>query len=171
MNPQTVPTGTTVYVPVIAEHIVLTPGVCGGKPRIAGHRIKVAHIALWHERARLSPAEIVAQHPGLTLGDVHAALAYYHDHRDEIDADIRAGEELAERLAAEQPSLLDKIAARRPDVLALSNTAALAYLRSGRCPAEDIQRLQEDLPRRLEASPGDPDLAELKEELVRGPKG
>jgi uncharacterized protein (DUF433 family) len=171
MNPQTVPTGATVYVPVIAEHIVLTPGVCGGKPRIAGHRIKVAHVAVWHERERLSPAEIIAQHPGVTLGDVHAALAYYHDHRDEIDADIRAGEEAAERLAAEQPSLLDKLAARWPDVLALSNAAALAYVRSGRCPAEDIERLRADLPRRLEASPGDPDLAELRERLSRTPQG
>jgi hypothetical protein len=36
--------------PLIAEHIVLTPGTCGGKPRIAGHRIRVQNIAIWHER-------------------------------------------------------------------------------------------------------------------------
>jgi uncharacterized protein (DUF433 family) len=170
MSTHTASTEATGYVPVITEHIVLTPGVCGGKPRIAGHRIKVAQVAVWYERARLSAAEIVAQHPGLTLADVYAALAYYHDHRDEIDADIRAGEEMYERLAGQQPSLLDKLAAKRPDVLALSNAAALAYLRSGRCTAEEIERLQEDLPRRLEISPEEPDLAELKEELARGPK-
>lgn len=28
-------------VKVISEHIEITPGVCGGKPRIAGHRIQV----------------------------------------------------------------------------------------------------------------------------------
>jgi uncharacterized protein (DUF433 family) len=171
MSTQAEPAGATVYVPVIAEHIVLTPGVCGGKPRIAGHRIKVAQVAGWHERMGLSPAQIVAQHPGLTLADVHAALAYYHDHQAEIDADILAGEEAYRRLQAEQPSLLDKIATRRPDVVALSNAAALAYVRSGRCPAEEVERLRADLPRRLEVSPEDPDLAELREELGRGAAG
>jgi uncharacterized protein (DUF433 family) len=151
--------------------IVCTPGVCGGKPRIAGHRIKVAQVAVWHDRAHLSPDEIVAQHPGLTLADVYAALVYYHDHRDEIDSDIQAGEEAYERLAGQQPSLLEKLAARRPDVLALSSTAALAYLRSGLCPVEDLERLRADLPRRLEAAAGDPDLDELRKELAGGPKG
>ena len=66
---------------VISEHIEITPGVCGGRPRVRGHRIKVQHIAVWHERMGLSPDEILSQHPGLTLGDVHAALAYYWDHR------------------------------------------------------------------------------------------
>jgi uncharacterized protein (DUF433 family) len=97
-------------IPVIAEHITITPGVCGGKPRIVGHRITVQHVALWHERGGLSPQEIVARHPGITLGDVYAALAYYHDHRDEILAQIRADEEFAERLKAVSPSpLQDRI--------------------------------------------------------------
>ncbi|MEK7732296.1 MAG: DUF433 domain-containing protein, partial [Planctomycetota bacterium] len=30
-------------------HIEATPGVCGGRPRIAGHRIRVQDIAVWHE--------------------------------------------------------------------------------------------------------------------------
>jgi hypothetical protein len=41
-----------------------------------------------------SPDEIVAEHPGLTLADVYAALAYYHDHRDEIAADLKADAKL-----------------------------------------------------------------------------
>jgi Protein of unknown function (DUF433) len=35
---------------VISQHIVSTPGVLGGKPRVAGHRIGVQDIAIWHER-------------------------------------------------------------------------------------------------------------------------
>jgi uncharacterized protein (DUF433 family) len=151
----------------IAEHIAITPGVCGGKPRIAGHRIKVSQVAVWHERQGQSAAEIVAGYPGLTLADVYAALAYYHDHRDEIDAEIRAGEETYERLRAQQPSLLEKLAARRPDVVGLSSAAALAYVQSGHCPTEDLQRLRADLPRRWASSPGDPDLVRLEEELGR----
>lgn len=47
-----------------AEHaadrvrIVSTPGICGGGPRIDGHRIEVEDIAIWHERMGMSPDEI-----------------------------------------------------------------------------------------------------------------
>lgn len=72
----------------IASHIEVTPGTCGGKPRIAGHRIRVQDIVLWTEEGR-SADEIVTDFPQLTLSDVYAALAYYHDHREAIDNDIR----------------------------------------------------------------------------------
>jgi uncharacterized protein (DUF433 family) len=88
--------------------IIVTPGVCGGKPHIAGHRIKVQHVAVWYNRLGLSADEIVSQHPELTLADVYAALAYYWDHREQIEADIRAGRELAEELRRGAPSIFDK---------------------------------------------------------------
>jgi len=69
---------------VIREHIDATPGICGGRPRIAGHRIRVMDVVVLHEQLGLSPDEIVSTYPSLTLADVHAALAYYFDHRDEI---------------------------------------------------------------------------------------
>jgi uncharacterized protein (DUF433 family) len=80
------------------EHIAVLPGHCGGKPHIVGHRIKVQHVAVWYERMGMSPEEIGAAHPGLTLADVYAALTYYYDHREQIDADIEADE----RFTAEQ---------------------------------------------------------------------
>lgn len=73
------------------QHIEVTPGVAGAKPRIAGHRITVQDIAVWHERMGLS-AEAIATEYGLTLADVHAALAYYFDHREEIDKSIQSDE-------------------------------------------------------------------------------
>ena len=82
-------------VPVIAEYIAVKPGFCGGKPYIVGHRIKVQHIAVWHERMRMTPEEIVATYPSLSLSAVFAALAYYHSHRGEIDSDIEADERYA----------------------------------------------------------------------------
>jgi uncharacterized protein (DUF433 family) len=88
----------------IASHIEITPGTCGGKPRIAGHRIRVQDIVLWTEEGR-SVDEIVADFPQLSLADVYAALAYYHDHRERIDQDIRADEEFFERMKAMQDSL------------------------------------------------------------------
>ena len=65
-------------------HIESTPGTCGGKARIAGTRIRVQDIVFWTEEGR-SPDEIVAAFPHLTLADVYAALAYYHDNRRLID--------------------------------------------------------------------------------------
>jgi uncharacterized protein (DUF433 family) len=88
--------------------IVSTPGVRGGKPRIDGHRITVADVAVWHQRQGLSPDEIIDNHPSLTLSDVHAALAYYYENRQRIDADVLEGERLAERLGAGQPSLFEE---------------------------------------------------------------
>ena len=82
---------------LIAQHIEITPGVCGGKPRIAGRRIRVQDIYEWHELVGMSADEIASQFD-LTLGDVHAALAYYFDHRKEIEDQMRADEEFVERM-------------------------------------------------------------------------
>lgn len=79
------------------------PGVAGGKPRIAGHRITVQDIVVWHERLGLSADEIASEY-GLSLADVYAALAYYYDHREEIDQAIRADEALVAELRRETPS-------------------------------------------------------------------
>ena len=88
------------------EHIAVRPGYCGGKPHIAGHRIKVQHIAIWHERMGRTAEEIVAEHPELSIADVHAALAYYWDHRAQIDADIEADAEFVAALGAKSPPSL-----------------------------------------------------------------
>lgn len=98
-------------VSVLDKHIDITPGVCGGKPRIAGHRIRVQDVAVWHEFQGLSPDEIVAQFPQITLADVYAALAYYHDHREEIHRQMEEAERLVERLMKDNPPRLPRKAA------------------------------------------------------------
>ena len=67
-------------------HIAISEDVAGGKPRIAGHRITVQHIVIWHERMGLSADEIASNH-ALSLAEIYAALTYYYDHRQEIDED------------------------------------------------------------------------------------
>lgn len=84
----------------------MTPGVCGGRACIAGHRIRVLDVVIWHEHQGLSPDEIVSQAPSLTLADVHAALAYYFEHREEIQEEIRSERVQAEQFQPAQPSLL-----------------------------------------------------------------
>ena len=93
-------------VPVIREHIVSTPDTCGGRPRIAGSRIQVKDVVISHLRQGMTPAEIVSQWPHLTLADIHAALAYYHDHREEINSEIVADREWYEEQREKQPSRL-----------------------------------------------------------------
>jgi uncharacterized protein (DUF433 family) len=79
------------------KHIGATHDVCGGRPRIAGHRTRVQGILLLTEQGQ-SPDEIVSAYPQFSLADVHAALAYYYDHREEIDEQIRADDGLIEQL-------------------------------------------------------------------------
>lgn len=93
---------------VLTQHIEMTPGVLGGKPRIAGHRVRVMDVVLWHEKRGLSPDEILAIYPSITLADVYAALAYYFDHREEIEADFVREAEVIAAMKPRYPSKLQE---------------------------------------------------------------
>lgn len=86
--------------PVATSHIDSHPDRCGGRPCIAGTRIRVYDVYVWHDLRGLSPEEIVAEFPQVTLADVYAALAYYHDHRLEIQADAELDRKLVADSAA-----------------------------------------------------------------------
>jgi len=87
--------------------IDVTPGVCGGKPRIAGRHITVQNIAIWHEHLGLGVDQIATDHK-LTLAEVHAALAYYFAHRDEIEQSMRDEDALAQAFAEAEASARQK---------------------------------------------------------------
>ncbi|MBV6402221.1 MAG: hypothetical protein CNIPEHKO_02527 [Anaerolineales bacterium] len=89
------------------EHIEITPGVMGGKPRIAGHRISVQNVVIWHNEMGYS-VEKIAEDYNLSLADVYAALAYYHDHKEEVDKSILEGEKFVEEMKKQYPSKLKK---------------------------------------------------------------
>ena len=67
------------------EHIVLDNK---GVSIIAGTNMKVIELVLEKSAFGWSPEELHFQHPYLTLGQIHSALAYYWDHQKELDADI-----------------------------------------------------------------------------------
>ena len=92
--------------PTVTKHIESKPGVCGGKPCVSGTRIRVQDIYVWHELQGQSPDEIVTRFPQLTHGDVHAAMAYYWDHRDEIHQEMEAADQLLQRMEQQYPSKL-----------------------------------------------------------------
>ncbi len=93
---------------VLAQHITKTPGVCGGRACIAGHRIRVMDIVVWHEMRGHTAAQVVEMFPGITRADVHAALAYYFDHVEEIDNDFRNDEQWAQWAEANLRSLIPR---------------------------------------------------------------
>ncbi|MBX2997283.1 MAG: DUF433 domain-containing protein [Caldilineaceae bacterium] len=68
--------------------ITTNPKVRGGRPCVAGTGLRVIDIvmaSLFHSR---TPGEIAADYE-IGLAQVHAALAYYYQHRDAIDQDLR----------------------------------------------------------------------------------
>ena len=95
----------------LAQHIEATPGVRGGTHRIAGTRIKVADVVLMHFRMGQSLTEIAGKYD-LSLAAVHAALAFYYDHQDEVDRSIEEDLAFAEAFRKNNPSpLQEKLAA------------------------------------------------------------
>ena len=68
-------------------HIVRTPGIVGGRPRVAGSRIPVWQIAgRWQSGETID--DILTVYPHLSAAAVHSALAYYWDNKGEVDAEI-----------------------------------------------------------------------------------
>src|SRR5215813_10216554 len=121
---------------VVTEHITKTPGVCGGKACVAGTRVRVMDIVIWHEHLDWSADEIVTQIPTITLSDVHAALAYYFDNREEIEEDIRRNDEIAEKFRAQYPSKQGRVMVTMDsDYLILAaqgaSHAGIAYVKPG----------------------------------------
>jgi uncharacterized protein (DUF433 family) len=86
------------------EHIVLDDR---GVPHIAGTTMKVVELVTAQIAYGWSPEELHFQFPYLTLGQIHSALAYYWDHRDELDRDIaRRRETVEERRRQASPTPL-----------------------------------------------------------------
>lgn len=83
-------------------HIVEDPEVLHGEPHIAGHRIGVSDVAIW-VNVHGKTADEIAEQYALSLGEVHAALAYYYDHKDEIDQSIAETDQRAEEMARRYP--------------------------------------------------------------------
>lgn len=80
-----------------------------GVPILAGTTMKVAELVMAQRAHGWSPEEIHFQHPYLSLSQIHSALAYYWDHRSEIDRDIERRSQVSEQARREAgPSPLAK---------------------------------------------------------------
>jgi uncharacterized protein (DUF433 family) len=77
------------------EHIVTDET---SVPLIEGTTTKIIELVLDVMAYGWSPEEIQFQHPHLTLGQIHSALAYYWDHKEELDRDIERRLERVEEI-------------------------------------------------------------------------
>ncbi|MEE3718400.1 DUF433 domain-containing protein [Tumidithrix elongata RA019] len=87
------------------EYIEVIADVRGGKPCISGTRIAVEDVALMHLKMNYSLAEIAGKYD-LKIASVYAAIAYYFDHREEIDRRSQEEELLVIGLQQSYPSQL-----------------------------------------------------------------
>jgi len=72
-----------------------------GRLVIAGKNFKLIHLIREHVAYGWSAEELALNHPQLTLGEVHSALAHYADHQEQIDGELAASEAEAEKMHAE----------------------------------------------------------------------
>ncbi len=102
---------------IVTEQPPLTPNEDGviriGKTRVMLDTV----IAAFNEGA--TAEEIAQQYPALTLAEVYATVAYYLNHKADVDAYLRAGEQLAQQVQAENEArfnpagVRDRLLARR----------------------------------------------------------
>jgi uncharacterized protein (DUF433 family) len=89
------------------SYVARTPGLLGGEAHIVGHRIRVRDVVSVRDLGGLTPEEIAANvYPELTLAQVYAALAYYEDHRAEVD-----------QSAAEEARFVEEFKRLHPDLV------------------------------------------------------
>lgn len=92
--------------------IACAPDICGGKPCIAGRRIRVIDIATWHEAQKRSIEDIAADYE-LSPQQIHAALAYYHENRAEIEAQQAEEDRFVAQMKLQNPSQLETLRKER----------------------------------------------------------
>src|SRR5688572_14003066 len=95
---------------ISVEHIALREN---GAPYVAGKGVKVAYIANLFTEHNWS-VETIADEHDLTMADVLAALAYYYDHKDEIDSAIKEGDELGKQTGTSFADLRRRIQNKMP---------------------------------------------------------
>lgn len=98
------------------QYISTNKKIRDGEPVIVGTGIRVLDIAIRHELMGMSPEDIVIALPHLTLSQVHAALSYYYDHKNEMDKKWKESIENLEKLKKGRPSILEKKIGKIKDI-------------------------------------------------------
>jgi uncharacterized protein (DUF433 family) len=78
-----------------------------GVAKLIGTRTKVRQVVM-DVQSGMTPEQIHEQYPHLSLSQIHAALAYYYDHKAAIDEEIAEGIRFAEEMRAQHPNRLTR---------------------------------------------------------------
>ena len=98
---------------VSTEHIEIVQGAGGPKARIIGHNIRVIDVVGWYEKLGWSVDKILEEFPQLSHAKIHAALAYYWDHKEEIDAKQAADDAADRQMMEKHPSRIREMFKQR----------------------------------------------------------
>jgi uncharacterized protein (DUF433 family) len=94
-------------------HVVRTPGIMAGEPRLDGTRIRVRDVVAARDIGGLTPEEIAsAAYPDLTLAQVYAALAFYEDHKADVDQAALMEADFIQRFIQEHAALVRDVRLR-----------------------------------------------------------
>ena len=94
-------------------YIVSRPDAFRGRPHIDGTRIRVSDIMVQHEFQGQTAEEIALAFDHLTPAQIHSALAYYYDHKEEIRAEVEEDARLAEEYRRQHSDRVTDQADRR----------------------------------------------------------
>jgi uncharacterized protein (DUF433 family) len=84
----------------IGTLLTQSPGICDGRPRVAGTGVSVRRIAGWYKMG-WTPEEISRRIGHISLAQVHAALTYYHANQEAMEAEMAAEDAEYDRLERE----------------------------------------------------------------------
>jgi len=80
-------------------YIATDKRICNGSPVIKGTRTRVVDIAIEYEYLNHTPDDIINAHPHLKLEQVHDALSYYYENRNQLDQKIKKDKQLIQQLS------------------------------------------------------------------------
>jgi len=99
----------------VYPHITKIPDVCGGRPAIDHTRVRVVDI-VFLQKEGYTPEKMLEEYPDLNLAQVHAALTYYYDHKEEIDAIIESDRRAFENTHQEWEDYVERHGGNPPEV-------------------------------------------------------
>lgn len=93
---------------VLHPYIVTNKKIRNGDPVIAGTGIRVLDVAVRYELMGMSPEDILVALPHVNLSQIHDALSYYYEHKQEMDKSWKDAIKKAADIKKTTPSLLEK---------------------------------------------------------------
>lgn len=97
-------------------YIIRNKKIRGGVPVISGTGIRVLDVVIRYEIMGQSPEDIIVALPQINLPQVHDALSYYYEHKNEIDGAWKASVRDREVMKKEHASILEKKLGKIKDI-------------------------------------------------------